>query len=101
MPHPRDTFTTAWTDDYGPDPESWITFGKVTSELVDVNYSSSCGTVAVRRELIANRRTARALVLGYGPKMPLLLLGTTSLGISTAVPDELRTSGTASASLMD
>src|SRR4051794_7379988 len=100
MPHPGGTLTTAWTNDYGPDADSWISFGRVTSEVVDINYSSSRGTVAVRRQLTADRRTAHTLVLGYGPKMPLVLPGTTSLGISTAVLDELRTSGASNASLI-
>jgi outer membrane protein OmpA-like peptidoglycan-associated protein len=100
MPHDGGVLTTAWTNGFGPDSESWIRFAKVTAEAIDINYSSSRGTVAKRRIRVPDRATARAIVLGYGPKMPPVIPNTTSLGTSTAVLDELRSTGKASAALV-
>lgn len=100
MPHDGAVLTTAWTNSFGPDSESWIRFAKVTANTIDVGYSSSRGTVASRRIRVSDRSTARAMVLGYGPKMPLVIENTTSLGTSTTVLDELRSTGKASAALV-
>lgn len=100
MPHDGAMLTTAWTNSYGPDAESWIRFSRVTSDSIDINYSSSRGTIAARRVRAGDRITARTLVLGYGIKMPLIIENTTSLGTSSNVLQELRTSGTASAALV-
>jgi outer membrane protein OmpA-like peptidoglycan-associated protein len=100
MPHDGGVLTTAWTNGFGPDSESWIRFAKVTGESIDIDYSSSRGTVAKRQIRVADRATARAMVLGYGPKMPLVIPNTTSLGTSTAVIDELRNAGNAHAALV-
>src|SRR5262245_31110624 len=72
MPNNGAQITTAWTNAYGPDAESWMQFAKVTPQTFDINYSSSRGTVAVRRVLVADRQMARTLVLGYSAKMPLI-----------------------------
>lgn len=100
MPHNGGMLTTAWTNGYGPDAESWIRFAKATPEAIDVDYSSSRGTLAKRRIRVSDRATARAIVLGYGPKMPLVIENTTSLGTSTAVLEELRSTGRAEAALV-
>jgi outer membrane protein OmpA-like peptidoglycan-associated protein len=100
MPHDGGMLTTAWTNSYGPDAESWIRFSRVTPDTIDINYSSSRGTVAVRRIRVADRATAQTIVLGYGPTMPLTIEDTTSLGTSTAVLDDLRSTGRASAALI-
>jgi len=100
MPHDGALLTTAWTNAYGPDAESWMRFSNVGPQSFDINYSSSRGTVAVRRVRIADRMTARTIVLGYGVRMPLILENTTSLGTSEAVLEDLRTTGQASAALM-
>jgi outer membrane protein OmpA-like peptidoglycan-associated protein len=93
MPHDGGTLTTAWGNAYGPDAESWIRFSKVGSSSFDINYSSSRGTVAVRRIRTIDRDNGRAIVLGYSPKMPLIIENSTTLGISTAVLMELRNQG--------
>src|SRR5919109_905344 len=67
MPNDGAMLTTAWTNAYGPDAESWVRFGRVTPDTIDINYSSSRGTVAVRRIRVGDRATARTIVLGYGP----------------------------------
>jgi outer membrane protein OmpA-like peptidoglycan-associated protein len=100
MPHEGGSITTAWANAYGPDAESWIRFSKVGPDQFDINYSSSRGTVAARRIRVSDRMTARTLVLGYSPKMPLIMENTTTLGTSAAVLEELRTTGQASSSLV-
>src|SRR3954453_1402844 len=85
MPHEGGSITTAWTNPYGPDAESWIRFANVQPDAFDIHYSSSRGTVAVRRILLPDRMTARTLVLGYSAKMPLIMPNTTTLGTSAAV----------------
>ena len=89
MPNNGGVITTAWGNAYGPDAESWITFAKVGAETFDINYSSSRGMRAVRRILVPDRESARVLVLGYNSKMPLVMPGTTTLGTSAAVLEEL------------
>lgn len=100
MPHEGGTVTTAWANAYGPDAESWIRFANVRPDSFDINYSSSRGTVAVRRIFVSDRMNARTLVLGYSAKMPLVIPNTTTLGTSAAVLEELRSSGQASSNLM-
>jgi outer membrane protein OmpA-like peptidoglycan-associated protein len=100
MPNNGALITTAWTNAYGPDAESWMQFAKVTPQTFDINYSSSRGTVAVRRILVSDRYNARTLVLGYSHKMPLIIEGTTTLGTSASVLEELRATGRASSNLM-
>jgi outer membrane protein OmpA-like peptidoglycan-associated protein len=100
MPNDGGTITTAWGNAFGPDAESWITFGKVGTETFDINYSSSRGMRAVRRILVPDRATARILVLGYNSKMPLVMPETTTLGTSAAVLEQLRTTGRAPSSII-
>jgi outer membrane protein OmpA-like peptidoglycan-associated protein len=100
MPHNGGTLTTAWTNAYGPDAESWIRFANVGTSTFDINYNSSRGMVAVRRLPVVDRQNGRTLVLGYNAKMPLIIPGTTVLGTSTAVVDELRQTGRASLGLI-
>ncbi|QIG46604.1 OmpA family protein [Nordella sp. HKS 07] len=100
MPHEGATVTTAWANAYGPDAESWMRFANVGPQSFDINYSSSRGTVAVRRIFVSDRMNGRTLVLGYSAKMPLVMSGTTTLGTSAAVLEEQRSSGQASSNLM-
>jgi outer membrane protein OmpA-like peptidoglycan-associated protein len=100
MPNEGGSITTAWANAFGPDAESWIRFSKVGPDTFDINYSSSRGTVAVRRIRVSDRMTARALVLGYNVKMPVIIENTTTLGTSAAVLEELRTTGRASSALI-
>jgi outer membrane protein OmpA-like peptidoglycan-associated protein len=100
MPHDGALLTTAWTNAFGPDAESWMRFANVTGHTIDIYYSDSRGTVAVRRLLVSDRMTGRTLVLGYSAKLPLIIEGTTTLGTSAAVLEELRSTGEASSTLM-
>ncbi|MGE3876504.1 MAG: OmpA family protein [Parvibaculaceae bacterium] len=100
MPSEGSSITTAWANAYGPDAESWIRFANVRPDSFDINYSSSRGTVAVRRILVSDRMTARTLILGYSAKMPLVIPNTTTLGTSAAVLEELRSTGRAASNLV-
>jgi outer membrane protein OmpA-like peptidoglycan-associated protein len=100
MPHEGGVITTAWANAYGPDAEAWIRFANVRADSFDINYSSSRGTVAVRRILTADRMNGRTIVLGYSAKMPLTIPDSTTLGTSAAVLQELRSSGQAAVNLM-
>ena len=95
MPHEGGVLTTAWGNAFGPDAESWIRFSKVGTDAFDINYSSSRGMVALRRIRAVDRQNARTLVLGYNAKMPLIIEDTTTLGTSTSVLEELRSTGQA------
>lgn len=100
IPRPGMQFTTAFTNDFGKDAESNTTVTAVTGSDVSIEYSSSRG-VSVRRELlVADRRDASSYVLGYEEDMPLVIPGTTSLGISSRVLSELQSSGRARLTLV-
>ncbi len=100
MPQEGGSITTAWANAYGPDAESWIRFANVRPDSFDINYSSSRGTVAVRRILVSDRMMARTMILGYSAKMPLVIPNTTTLGTSAAVLEELRSTGQAASNLV-
>jgi outer membrane protein OmpA-like peptidoglycan-associated protein len=100
MPNNGGTITTAWTNAYGPDAESWMTFANVGNTTFDINYSSSRGMRAVRRIQVTDRATAQTLVLGYNSAMPLVMPNTTTLGTSGAVLEQLRSTGTAPSSII-
>jgi outer membrane protein OmpA-like peptidoglycan-associated protein len=100
MPRNGGSITTAWANAYGPDAESWIRFANVQPDSFDINYSRSRGTVAVRRILVSDRMSARAMILGFSAKMPLVIPNTTTLGTSAAVLEELRSTGQASSGLV-
>ena len=75
-------------------------FSKVGPDSLDINYSSSRGTVAVRRVQHGRPDDSAYDVLGYRVKMPLVIENTTWLGTSAAVLEDLRTTGQASAALV-
>jgi outer membrane protein OmpA-like peptidoglycan-associated protein len=56
--------------------------------------------IAKREISIADRQSAKVYVIGYAPNMPLLIPGTTSLGISGASVEELRRNGRTALSLV-
>jgi outer membrane protein OmpA-like peptidoglycan-associated protein len=100
IPRPGKQFTTAFTNESGKDAESLTTVTSVTDTAVRIEYSSSRG-VAVRRDiLVTDRREASSYVLGYEEQMPMVIEGTTSLGISSRVLSELRTNGRARLTLV-
>ena len=98
--HPGLRITTAFSNSFGPDAESIIRFGDVTPSGIAMDYISSRGLAASRVVTTADHLTGHILVLGFSPKMPHVIANSTSLGISTAALDELRTTGHTSLALM-
>jgi outer membrane protein OmpA-like peptidoglycan-associated protein len=85
--------TTAFTNDLGRDADSTTVIVAVTPDTVSLNYSSTRGIFTRRDIRIADRQGATAYVLGYAPRMPNMIPGTTSLGISGDVLERLRSTG--------
>ncbi len=100
VPHRGMQIQTHFTNDLGRDADSIIDIVDVTPELVRLTYASTRGIFISRDILIADRRTASTYVLGYAPRMPALIQGSTSLGISGAVLEQLRTTGNAPLTLI-
>lgn len=93
MPHQGLEITTAFTNAYGPDAESHILITAVTPTAVDFAYNSSRGMVTTREVSLADRENARVLVLGFSNKMPVVIPGTTLLGLSSTQLVQLRDTG--------
>jgi outer membrane protein OmpA-like peptidoglycan-associated protein len=100
LPHPGLEVTTAFTNSFGPDAESWLTTTNVDAEAIEVGYKSARGVVASRRILQSDRLAASTLVLGYAAMMPQVFPDTTSLGLSSAQLRELRASGQTAMSII-
>lgn len=99
LPHVGARFTTAFSNRFGPDAESILTFTAVTPEMLSIAYASTRGLVATRNILVADRQSSAIYVLGFGENMPVAIPGTTSIGISGASLVELRTTGKTALSL--
>lgn len=100
LPHVGGQVTTAFSNRFGPDAEGTVTFLAITPQQLNVNYTSTRGLTVQRNILVADRQGAKSYVLGYAEGMPLVISGTTSLGISGAALVELRTSGRTALSLV-
>jgi len=98
--HPGLQITTAFSNSFGPDAESVIRFGEVSPAGIAMAYISSRGLAASRVVTTADHLNGHILVLGFSPKMAQVIANSTSLGISTAALDELRTTGQTSLALM-
>lgn len=99
-PHAGMQITTTFTNEFGRDAESRTVINAVTPDVVSVSYSSTRGLAVERDILISDRKSARGYVLGYASKMPRVIPGTTSLGISDSVLRDLRAAGKANLSLV-
>ena len=99
LPHPGGQVTTAFSNRFGPDAESTVTFNAVTPEMLNLNYSSTRGLTVARNIQAADRQNSNVYVLGYAQNMPIVIPGTTSLGISGASLLELRNTGKTGLSL--
>lgn len=99
LPHVGGQVTTAFSNRFGPDAESTVTFNSVSPELISLNYASTRGLMVPRNLQGADRRNSSVYVLGYAQNMPLVIPGTTSLGISGASLLELRNTGKTALSL--
>lgn len=100
LPHVGGRVTTAFSNHFGPDAESTVTFTSVTPQAISIDYVSSRGLLSQRDIQASDQSTARKYVLGYAKNMPRVIPGSTSLGISTAVLEELRNTGHASLNLV-
>lgn len=100
LPHVGGQVTTAFSNRFGPDAEGTVTFTALTPQQLDVTYSSTRGLIVNRSIAFADRNGAKAYVLGYASDMPLMINGTTSLGISGASLVELRDTGKTQLSLV-
>lgn len=90
----------AFTSQYGFDAEEINTISAVNKEWYEIDYSDTRGTLMKRRVLMADSRSARSYLIGFDRKVPLMVQGTTSLGISNDILKELRATGRARVSLM-
>ena len=99
-PHVGGQVTSAFSNRFGPDAEGTVNFTAVTPQQLNLTYSSTRGLTVNRNISIADRQGAKSYVLGYASDMPLMIPGTTSLGISGASLVELRTTGKTSLSLI-
>lgn len=99
LPHAGGQVTTAFSNRFGPDAESTVTFNSVSPELISLNYTSTRGLMVARNLQGDDRRNSSVYVLGYAQNMPLVIPGTTSLGISGASLLELRNTGKTALSL--
>jgi len=90
----------AYTDQFGYDAEEINTITGLNREWYEIDYSDSRGIAVRRRVLMADSRSARIYLIGFDRKVPILVPGTTSLGISNDILKELRATGQARVALM-
>jgi len=100
LPHVGGRITTSFSNTFGPDAESDVVFTSVSPDLLSLDYTSQRGLKVARDIRGADMRSSAAYVLGYSAKMPKLIEGTTSLGISSSALEELRTKGKTRLSLV-
>lgn len=93
LPHIGGRLTTSFSNTFGPDAESDIVFTAVTPDVLSLDYTSQRGLKVARDMRGADLRSSAVYVLGFSAKMPKLIEGTTSLGISGTSLEELRTKG--------
>lgn len=98
--HPGKVITTTFANDFGQDADTRSDILSVNSEVVSLQYSSTRGLFTRRDILMRDRQSARSYVLGFSARMPTVIPGSTSLGISSAVLQELRSTGRASITLI-
>ena len=99
LPHVGLELTTAFTNSFGPDAESYFKFKSVTADAITIDYSSTRGVSTTRTILVSDRQRSNTYVLGFANSMPATIPNTTSLGISAASLVELRSTGQTSLSL--
>jgi hypothetical protein len=92
-PHPGMKITTVFANEFGRDAEATTVVDAVTPEMLRISYLSTRGLFVKRDVLVRDRQAAHTYVLGYAARMPEIIEGSTSLGLSQAVLEELRTQG--------
>lgn len=91
--HPGKIITTMFANEFGRDADARTEVMSVSPEFVSLQYISTRGLFSRRDVMIRDRQSARAYVLGYSARMPSSIPGTTSLGLSSAILQELRAQG--------
>ena len=99
-PHEGLTITRAYTSQYGPDAEEFNVIRSVSPDGVLIDYNDTRGIAAQRLVRSVDRRGASTYLIGFDPSVPRVVPNTTSLGVSSALLNELRTRGSAPVSLM-
>ncbi len=87
--------TESFSSKLGPDAEAFYRISNHSPSGFNVNYSSTLGTNVIRHERAQDRMGAGTFVLGFAKGMRRELPGTTSLGLSAAVLQQLRNTGQA------
>jgi outer membrane protein OmpA-like peptidoglycan-associated protein len=100
LPHTGGQIATAFSNHFGPDAESSLTFTAINADGLSLKYVSTRGLVVQRTIRNADAQAARSYVMGYAAKMPPTIPNTTSLGISSACLQELRNNRRAAISLV-
>ena len=95
QPHVGTEVTYAFSNKYGPDAEGTLRFDTVQRDGNRVSYWSSRGLNTTRYLRSADRLDAATFVLGYGERMPNVIPGSTTLGMSIATLEKLRATGRA------
>ena len=82
--HPGKVITTMFTNEFGNDADSRTEIMSVTPQAVSLQYSSTRGLFTRRDILGGDLQSARTYVLGHSARMPTVMPGSQSLGISSA-----------------
>lgn len=98
--HPGKVLTTNFTNEFGQDADARTEIITATPEAISLQYSSTRGLFTRRDILIRDRQSARTYVLGYSTRMPTVIPGSTSLGLSSDILRELRSTGRANLTLI-
>lgn len=93
LPHVGGRITTSFSNTFGQDAESDIVFTAITNDTLSIGYTSQRGLKVSRDIRRADMRSSAVYVLGFSAKMPKLIEGTTSLGISGFSLEDLRAKG--------
>jgi outer membrane protein OmpA-like peptidoglycan-associated protein len=92
--------TESFSSKLGPDAEAFYRISNHSPSGFNVTYSSTLGTNVIRHERAQDRAGAGIFVLGFAKGMRRELPGTTSLGLSAAVLQQLRNTGQAPLSVI-
>ena len=98
--HPGKMITTNFTNEFGQDADARTEIITATPEAIGLQYSSTRGLFTRRDILVRDRQSARTYVLGYSARMPTVIPGSTSLGLSSDILRELRSTGRANLTLI-
>jgi outer membrane protein OmpA-like peptidoglycan-associated protein len=98
--HPGKVITTTFANEFGRDADARTEITSITPEVVSLQYGSTRGLFTRRDVFLRDWQSARIYVLGHSARMPTVIPGSTSLGISSAVLQELRSNRRADLTLI-